>query len=234
MIQAIIFDVDGTLAETEEVHRAAFNAAFAEFGVDWSWDKTTYSSLLTVAGGKERIMAHARELGLPTLAVSNVKAIHKRKNKLYAESVRRGYVVPRRGVLKFVEQARRQSLRLAIATTTSRENFNALLNAAFAHWPMDMFSSVVCGEDVKHKKPDPEAYISCLKELNLGPADAVAIEDSEVGLRSAIRAGLPTVVTPSFYTKHQSFGEAAAVLPDLSIDLQQFLQGLSMAENRHS
>lgn len=233
MNKAIIFDVDGTLAETEEAHRMAFNAAFRELGLDWAWDTATNASLLTVTGGKERIVSWARSLRLPWLAAGRVKAIHIRKNELYAEAVRQGFVVPRRGVLKFIDQARRQGLRLAIATT-SRENFSAFMKAAFAHWPTDMFSSVVCGEGVKHKKPDPEAYMTCLKELSLGPGDAVAIEDSEVGPRSAIRAGLLKVVTPSFYTKHQSFSEATAVLPDLNIDLQHLLKGLAVAANRHS
>lgn len=234
MIKAIIFDVDGTLAETEEAHRAAFNVVFREFGLSWNWDIQIYGKLLSVTGGKERIASYVEGMGLPAFEPDRVKAMHLRKNELYAKALKSGLAVPRQGVLTFVEEASDLGLQLAIATTTSRENFVALLSTAFPRWSLGMFSSIVCGENVVRKKPDPEVYQACLREMDIQPPAAIAVEDSEVGLRSATQAGLHTIVTPSSYTRHQSFGGAIEVLPNLEVDLRQLLKRISKVAIHHS
>lgn len=213
-LRAIIFDVDGTLAETEEAHRAAFNLAFAEADLSWCWSERAYAALLTTTGGRDRIARHMTELGLvpdPDL----IAALHLRKNQLYAGLVAGGSVVLRPGVATLIAEARRADIKLAIATTTSRSNLIALLLKLFSADAQDWFSAIVTGEDVAAKKPDPEVYRRVLSALALEAADCVAIEDSRNGLTAACACGITTVITPSYYTATENFSGAAMICASL-------------------
>ncbi len=214
MLKALIFDVDGTLAETEEIHRNSFNAAFNAAGLDWYWDRACYAKLLSTAGGKERIARFTCEQGLPQIA-QKIARLHAAKNQFYAETIAQGGLVLRPGVARVIADARHSGLKLGIATTTSRSNLMALLHSCFGPESDKIFDAIVCGEDVQHKKPDPEVYTKCLEKLGLEPTAALAFEDSGVGLRAALAAGIKTVVTPSSYMSNDDFTAAEQVLTDL-------------------
>lgn len=214
-LRAIIFDVDGTLAETEELHRRAFNQAFAEAGENWCWSPDDYTALLTTTGGRERIARFMRESGL-TPRPRAIAALHARKNRIYADLVESGAVSPRPGVSELIDEARRHGIALAIATTTSRTNLTSLLAHAFARDAIGWFASIVCGEDVAGKKPDPEVYARTLAALGMPAADCVAIEDSANGLAAARACGIATIVTPSSYTRAERFPGAALVRAGLA------------------
>ncbi len=215
-LRALIFDVDGTLAETEEIHRAAFNRAFAEDGLAWHWDVDLYRELLRVTGGKERIRRYLDMDGVaPALDEARIARLHARKNEIYGETVRSGGCILRPGVAALVRSARASGLRLAIATTTSRPNVEALLAATFPD-EADLFDPIVAGEDVVAKKPAPDAYVLAVEKLGLPTDVCLALEDSLNGLTAARAAGLATVVTPSLYTAHEVFDGAAQVIPDLT------------------
>ena len=218
MIRALIFDVDGTLAETEEGHRRAFNAAFAEARLDWVWDVDLYRDLYRVTGGKERMRRYADMRGVSAAELSDggIAKLHERKNAHYAELVRAGQCPLRPGVEGLIRTSRARGLRLAISTTTSRVNVVELVEATLRPDGLALFEAVVSGEDVAAKKPAPDAYLRVLGALALRPDECLAFEDSHNGLRSAIAAGLTTIVTPSLYTRHETFQGAAMVLPDLS------------------
>jgi HAD superfamily hydrolase (TIGR01509 family) len=209
-LKAIIFDVDGTLAETEEAHRRAFNQAFTEAHRPWHWSEQDYEALLTTTGGRERIARYMAETGLAPDAGA-VAALHRRKNEVYAAFLAAGAIVPRPGVMRLIGESRARGIALAIATTTSRSNLDALLRHAFGQGAQGWFSVIVTGEDVQAKKPDPEAYRLALSALALDPARCVAIEDSRNGLIAARAAALATIVTPSRYTSSQDFLDAALV-----------------------
>lgn len=202
---ALIFDVDGTLAETErDGHRPAFNQAFAEYGLNWHWDAERYGELLAVTGGKERIRhyaeRHAPEIaGRPDFA-QLVQALHARKTAHYLRIVDAGQVPLRPGVATLIHAARAAGLRLAIATTTTPENVTALLRASLAPDAATWFEVIGAGDIVPAKKPAPDIYQWVLDRLNLPAARCLAIEDSENGLKSALAAGLRCVVTVSEYT----------------------------------
>ena len=214
-VRVLIFDVDGTLAETEEIHRLAFGRAFAAEGLDWTWDVELYRELLRVTGGKERIRHFVASHGLPPLDEARIARLHAHKNAIYGEIVAAGGAPLRPGVADLLARAHAAGLRLALATTTSRANVAALLAGSFSAFPDGLFDPIVAGEDVAAKKPDPEAYTLALDRLGLPAADCLAFEDSLNGLRAATGAGLRAIVTPSLYTAHEGFTGAAAVVPDL-------------------
>lgn len=214
-VEALVFDVDGTLAETEEAHRQAFNAAFAEAGLDWDWTPGLYGELLKVTGGKERI-AHHRPLPPSVIA-----GLHARKTALYAARVAGGAAPLRPGVEALIGEARVRGVRLAIATTTSRPNIDALLAATLGAHAAAWFEAIVCGEDVAAKKPDPEVYRLALAKLGLPAERAIAIEDSWNGVRAAKTAGLRVIATPSLYTAADDLSQADLVCqaPDIAAHL---------------
>jgi len=212
MIRAIVFDVDGTMAETEELHRRAFNAAFAEFGLGWFWDPPTYARLLQTTGGRERISAYASSLS----AKVDAPPIHRRKTEIYNQTIRDGGIELRPGIAALVDRARALGLDLAIGTTTSRANVVSLLDVTLGAGSASLFASIRTGEDVSAKKPDPEVYHLVLADLGLRGAECLCIEDSRNGLLAALAAGMRTVVTPSLYTANDDFTGASLIVTNLS------------------
>ncbi|MCK1720831.1 HAD family hydrolase [Bradyrhizobium sp. 141] len=214
---ALIFDVDGTLAETEELHRRAFNHAFARHGLDWQWDRALYKELLRVTGGKERMRAYHGRLPIARpLPDADIAALHRIKTAHYAELVETGCCPLRPGVIELLAAAKARGQRLAIATTTSHGNIDALLSQALGTTWAAEFDAIVAGDDVRHKKPAPDVYLETLARLKLAAADCVAIEDSANGLIAASRAGIPVLITRSMFFADDDFSEARAVLDDLS------------------
>ena len=221
-LQALIFDVDGTLADTESAHLAAFNHAFAEMGMGWVWDEALYTELLDISGGKERILHYWKTtsptmLEVDAMALSDtVNRLHELKTAAYEAAVNGGAVSLRPGVLKLMDEARAQGLQLAIATTTSPVNIAALMRRAIgSDWRLN-FTAIGDASTAPIKKPHPQVYLQMLAALKLGPADCIALEDSSNGLRAATAAGLATVITPTTYTAHHDFAAALRVVPDLS------------------
>jgi len=219
MLQALIFDLDGTLADTEETHRQAFNAAFIELGLWWDWGPPLYRELLAISGGKERLRHYIDSLGLKAgeraRLMETVPALHETKTRIYTELVVRGQRPFRPGVLPLLSAARAAGLRLAIASTTTAANVSALLQANLGARPDIGFDVIACGDQVKEKKPAPDIYRLALASLRLSPESCIAFEDSLNGLRAAKATGLVTVVTPSGWTVEQDLSAADLVLPSL-------------------
>jgi beta-phosphoglucomutase-like phosphatase (HAD superfamily) len=216
-LAALIFDVDGTLAETEEVHRRAFNDAFAAAGLDWSWDQNLYRELLAVTGGKERISHYAARYrpGEVDRMAPMVASLHRDKTARYTALVAAGEVSLRPGVARLLGEARAAGVKLAIATTTSPENVAALLVATLGPASPGWFAAIGAGDVVPRKKPAPDIYQWVLDALGTPASAAVAFEDSLNGLRSAVAARIRTVVTPGLYTDGADFSGALMVVPDL-------------------
>jgi beta-phosphoglucomutase-like phosphatase (HAD superfamily) len=215
-IKAIIFDVDGTLADTEEAHRKAFNSAFAEHRLDWHWSRSDYARWLAVTGGKERLAAFVDSLSLPleerAALEARIPAIHRTKSDCYARLVREGRVPLRAGIERLLDEAASAGVTLAIASTTTRENIDALLGVHFGDGASGRFSVIGAGDAVAEKKPAPDIYQFVLRELGESSADCVAVEDSCLGLTAAKRAGLFTVITPSDWTYGEDFSGADLLL----------------------
>jgi HAD superfamily hydrolase (TIGR01509 family) len=234
---ALIFDVDGTLANTEkDCHLRAFNEAFECFGLDWHWNQELYAELLSVSGGKER-MVHYVEKYRPEikndLEFDDFAKIHQKKTEIFISHIANGVVPLRVGVERLIEEALSAGLRLAIATTTSLQNVEALLTSSLGKEALDRFEVIGAGDVVNRKKPSGDIYRYVLDKMGLTSKECVAFEDSELGLMSSSAAGLRTIVTLSEYTKAQNFDDAMVVLDQLGDENNPFeiLQG---RPTRHS
>ncbi len=225
-IQCLIFDFDGTLAETEEAHRNAFNEAFTSRKLNWHWDQNIYKKLLQIAGGKERIEFYNESFSSNSKKISSkdIEEIHLQKTKFYSQSVSQGFVQLRPGIREFLEKAKYNEKKLAISTSTSRDNVSMLLRSCLNENPEDVFSFISTGDLVKKKKPSPDLYKLVLAEMNLMPEECLAFEDSRIGLVSAKRANIKTVVNPSQYSVGDNFDEADYFLT--SFLLEQFPKSL--------
>ncbi len=240
MVRALIFDVDGTLAQTErDGHRVAFNLAFEGLGLDWHWDIDFYGQLLEIGGGKERLRhyiftycsdlllyphRYRHSLELVNVSVSNfqgsefdrfIVSVHRLKSQFYAQILKENQIPLRIGVKRLILEAREKGVRGAIASTASVENVKALLDSSFSQDMASWFEVIVAGDMVKKKKPAPDIYLLALEKLQLSPEECIVIEDTNQGLVAATNANLKTVVTVNDYSKNQDFELASLVLDHL-------------------
>lgn len=227
MIRALIFDVDGTLAETEDFHRRAFNLTFSEAGLDWYWDVPLYTRLLAVTGGKERIthfMQERREIRLSERAIAD---LHQRKTALYAAMIAGGAVTLREGIPELIAEAMRAGHRLAIATTTSLANVEALLASRFGPGWRAVFPIIVAGDMVARKKPAPDVYLEALRQLDLPAGACIALEDSANGIAAARGAGLRVLARASRYLPEDDLSAADRVLAATDVPTLATLRALA-------
>lgn len=216
MLAAIVFDFDGTIAETERLgHRVAYNAAFAELGLAWNWDEARYGELLAIAGGKERIahyIEHLRAADVPAGdRAALVAAVHARKQQIFPRLAPALAIRP--GVKRLIAQARSEGVGVAIATTAARASVDAVIEP-----DRDLrsaFAVIAAGDVVARKKPAPDIFTYACEALGVAARNCIAIEDSAIGLRAGRAAGMGTLVTISDYTRNEDFAGAAAVLSDL-------------------
>ena len=218
-LAALIFDVDGTIAETEEAHRQSFNHAFREEGLNWHWSSELYNELLVVTGGQERIHHYVDHYS-PVISTPNclpdfIESLHQVKISKFHEALSSGQISLRPGVKRLVQEMRDAGVRLGIATTTTQSNVTTLLETNLGPAAPGWFDVIAAGDVVPRKKPAPDVYRYVLQELGEDPGACLVIEDSQNGLRAALGAGLKTVITVSQYTRTHDFSGASLVVDHL-------------------
>ncbi|MGE5096126.1 MAG: HAD-IA family hydrolase [Betaproteobacteria bacterium] len=212
MLDALIFDVDGTVAETEALHRRAFNLAFERHGIDLAWDPKEYRRLLRVHGGKERIARALAEHEMPRPR-EEIARVHATKTRIYEELLAAEGAPWRAGVARIMAEAPRRGLRLAIATTTTEANLEPLFAPVMGRGWRSRFAAIAAGDAVAHKKPAPDIYVEVVKRLRARPEHCIAFEDSAAGVASARDAGCFVIGTRSDWLSADDLAEA-----DLQID----------------
>ncbi len=219
-LEALIFDVDGTLADTErDGHRVAFNNAFKQASLDWHWSVELYAKLLAVTGGKERMAYYLEKFNTDFATDGDtsllIKDLHASKTGFYTELLAAGTIPLRPGVKRLIDEAREQNIRIAISTTTTPANVTALLEHSLGPGSNDWFEVIAAGDIVPAKKPAADIYLWALEKLNLKPSSCLAFEDSENGIKSSLGANLKTIITINDYTRTHDFSGAALVISDM-------------------
>ncbi|APE27167.1 HAD-IA family hydrolase [Aurantiacibacter gangjinensis] len=218
MMQALIFDCDGVLVDTEkDGHRVAFNTAFETHGIDAHWGVREYHDLLQVAGGKERMRFYFDRNGWPEAEAERdalIKDLHATKSAAFQDLLRGGKMTLRPGVARLVDEARAADMALAVCSTSKLESVQACVDLLGPD-RANAFSFILAGDAVSRKKPDPEIYLTAAERLDLPASQCLVIEDSEIGCRAATSAGMRCVVTTSAYTASESFEGAYRVVPEL-------------------
>lgn len=218
-LKALIFDVDGTLADTEEIHRRAFNSAFQALAIGWHWSRQLYGELLAISGGRERIEHYAKRIGHPHKEGDELRhlatALHTEKTRCYARLLAEERVLLRPGVWRLLNEARQAGIRMAIATNTARSNVVALLDETLAGGAATWFEIIATADEVEPKKPSPAVYRRVLERLGLPAMACLAFEDTPNGNRSALACGIDTIITTHDYTETQDFLGAMLVLDHL-------------------
>ena len=233
-LKAIIFDMDGTLADTEELHRRAFNLAFRETACPLHWSRREYRQLLSISGGRERIYHCLQQLGADVAGLEQtVDAVHRRKSALYRQILVSDSIELRPGILRLVRECRAAGLQPAIATSSSTSNVNTLLRRTFGSTGAGLFPVIVTCDLVADKKPSPAVYLHALSELDLEAQHCIAMEDTANGNRAALAAGIKTIITTHALTRDNDFSGASLVLNHLGEPGQPFRVAAGTAYGRH-
>ncbi|KAG9451456.1 hypothetical protein H6P81_011421 [Aristolochia fimbriata] len=246
-LHALIFDCDGVILESEDLHRTAYNDAFAHFNVRCSpsevlnWSVEFYDVFQNqVGGGKPKMRWYFKEHGWPSSSIFEtppttdsdretlIDTLQDWKTERYKEIIKSGTVEPRPGVLRLMDEARAAGIKLAVCSAATKSSVILCLENLIG---LERFKNLNCflaGDDVKEKKPDPSIYLTAAKKLDVAASNCLVVEDSFIGLQAATKAGMPCIITYTSSTANQDFKDAIALYPELSNitlkDLEDLLQ----------
>ena len=212
---ALMFGSIGSLVETSDIQRRAYNQAMGEAGLGWNWNRDVYAELLEQSGGKERLSMLSGATGAD-LTDDQIDRIHARKTEIACAEIVKDKIDLRPGVADLIRLAKERGMKLAFVTTTYQPNIDAIFEGVGGAISADDFDHIVSRQDVAKGKPAPDAYLGALKALNVKPHDALAIEDTANSVMSAKRAGLAVVATPGAISGGQDLWQADLVVESLA------------------
>ncbi|MCY7367369.1 MAG: HAD-IA family hydrolase [Chamaesiphon sp.] len=219
-MSAILFGSIGTISDTSELQRQAFNQAFKAHGLDWCWHREAYLIMLEKSGGQQRIADYARSIGQTV----DAESIYRSKSEFFQKSLTESQIKPRLGVVETIQNAKNQGLKIAFVTTTSQANISLLLEALRPSIQVNDFDLILNSTIIDRPKPDKAAYTFALERLGEKSDDCIAIEDNLIGVEAAISAGLDCVAFPNQNTIHHDFTKAKCLVDKLDFNqLQKFL-----------
>jgi HAD superfamily hydrolase (TIGR01509 family) len=229
-LKAVIFGAIGTIAETSDLQRQAFNTAFKAAGLDWNWNAEVYRDLLKINGGQNRIASY-RDADSTRAGVTDAKiaALHQAKTEHYVTMLKKTSLRPRTGVVELNEACRADNIQVAFCTSTAIDNVDGIGAALSDLLPFERFSTIVTIDKIDRPKPSPDAYIYCLKQLDLTADEVIAIEDTPASIAAAKTAGIMTIATPGETTSNQNFDTADLIVPDLTSITVERLSALLQA-----
>jgi len=236
---ALLFDCDGVIVETEELHRIAYNGAFEAFGLEVAgnpvvWTEEYYDKLQnTVGGGKPKMKYYfTNDAGGWPLSTkvdrpvplteedqtSLIDDLQDKKTEIYKEVVSQ-VAKARPGVLELMDQAIADpEIAVGICSAATKAGFVKVVDAVVGQERLSKLDVVMAGDDVKLKKPDPMIYNLAREKLGLPAADCVVVEDSLVGLRAAKAAGMNCIITYTSSTESEDFYSEGAQAKMLNLD----------------
>jgi len=210
--KAILFGSIGTLVETSELQRRAFNQAFSEAGLDWTWNPDEYKIMLKKSGGRNRINEYATDRGIKV----NAHELHLKKTEIFDNMMKEEGISLRPGVANLIGYAIDNNVHLAFVTSTSDANVDAIFMALNGQLNRNDFNFIGNDKMVSKPKPDSEIYLKALSNLKLNAKDCLAIEDTEVSMRSAINANIKCIAFPGALALDNDFSDAFYITDDLS------------------
>jgi HAD superfamily hydrolase (TIGR01509 family) len=216
-LQALLFDCDGVLAETErDGHRVAYNRAMKEMGIDTEWTVEEYAELVLVSGGKERLKFYFNKYldKFPPDRFDSklIERIYLKKTAIFKTMVHEGTLPPRPGIARIIREAHEADTLLFVCSTSHRESVEALVQHNYGAECLSWFTELFCGDIVAHKKPAPDIYTLAGNKYRLEGNRCFIIEDSRNGLLAARGAGMRCLITQSYYTTGEDFTEADMVV----------------------
>jgi beta-phosphoglucomutase-like phosphatase (HAD superfamily) len=208
-LKAVIFDLDGALADVErDGQRLAFNAAFAAHGLDISWTVGEYGRLVCIADEQRRIASALRRRGFGRVSAEIAAHVSRTKNDLFEASVLDGDVTARAGLEDLVNSLFFAGVPVAVVSTGSRSWVDPLVRQLIGD---GIASIVVTPDDLPNPGREPDLYGHALWELGLAPESALAVTGTHGGLRAARAAKLATLVVTTGYTVGADFSGAIEV-----------------------
>ncbi|WP_298434300.1 HAD-IA family hydrolase [uncultured Jannaschia sp.] len=210
-VSALLFGAIGTLAETTELQRRAYNRAFADADLDWVWDRDSYRKLLLRPGGRARIETYARDAGDPVDAAT----LHDAKIRHFEALIASEGLAPRDGVVEMIAHCRSESIAVGLATTTDRRQVDAILRALAPEVRAGDFDWIGDRSMVEHPKPSPDIYRRALGDLGVDADHALAIEDTPESAEAAIEAGLDIIGFPGAAAAERPFQPSVLIVETL-------------------
>jgi len=230
-MKALLLGSIGVVCDTSDLQRQAYNTAFTEAGLDWHWNTSLYKKILEIPGGTKRLARYAKDVASNDV---DVESIHKRKTELYAQMLEESQQPLRSGVIRLVKAAQSKGIKVGWITSTEFSNLEAILRRSAGQLSEADFDIITHRETVEKSKPHPAPYLSALKHLRIEACQAIAVEDTEACMHSAIGAGIPCVVTPHELSINQNFDEALSVVSGLgdTDSPEKMLGGISLFEQQ--